>query len=211
MALQPMTITKVTKVQSMLNGETTVYIQHTKKKSIPARLALMGDRRGVQLLPEIGDEVIVGFVNETPLEAVILGILPNTNKSIPQPEDNDKKSIVSPSGMRVHFNDAKKTISIDTPAGNLIVLSENDKSVSIEDQNGNSIKMESGGISLKSPKDINIEAAGEINIKANQNLKLEGLDIDCKSKAQLNLEGGAGAKLTTPAVVEVKGSLVKIN
>jgi len=126
-------------------------------------------------------------------------------------DDNHEKGFVTRSEMKVLFDDDKKIITIETPAGNSVVISEDNASIILTDQNSNTITMNDGGIELKSPKDIVLDATGKVEIKAAQDVKIEGLNIDAKAQAEFKADGGAGAKLTTSAIAVVKGSLVQIN
>ena len=123
---------------------------------------------GAFFLPEVGDEVIVGFLNEDPCYPVILGSLYSTNRkpySLLDPNaDNSHKAIVTKSEMRMVFNDKDKVLTITTPAGNIIELDNKNKQSKIQDENSNSMVMSSTGIAIKSPKTINIEAEQKVVI-----------------------------------------------
>jgi len=157
-----------------------------------ARVASLdaGDQRGFFFRPEIGDEVVVGFLEDDPRRAVILGMLHSSANAAPVQgsDDNHEKEYRSRSGMRLHFNDDKKIALLETPAGNRLSLSEQDKGVKLEDQNGNKIEL--------TPDGINIESRKAISLKAGSDLKLEGQ---------------AGAELSSSSTCKVKGSLVQIN
>ena len=58
----------------------------TQSEGIWARLSTLyaGDKRGFVFRPEIGDEVIVGFINNDPNDAIVLGAT-HSNK-YPAPE-----------------------------------------------------------------------------------------------------------------------------
>lgn len=180
-----------------------------------ARLASLdaGDQRGWVTRPEIEDEVIVGFINDDAREAVVLGQLHSAAKPAPIPatDDNHIKGYTTRSEMKVEFDDDKKIITISTPAGNSMIMSEEDTSITIEDQNGNSCVMDSDGITMKSSKDINIEAPGKINIKATQDLSIEGLNVNAKASAALKAEGSASAELSSGGQTAVKGSMLMLN
>jgi len=121
-----------------------------------ARVASLdaGQDRGWFFRPEIGDEVVAGFLDDDPRCAVILGMLHSSAKPAPLEgsDDNQEKLYKSRSGMRVYFHDAKKVLQLDTPAGNSITLSEERKSLVLKDQNGNSIKLTGDGIQIESSK-----------------------------------------------------------
>lgn len=168
--------------------------------------------RGSFFLPEIEDEVIVGFLNDDPRDAVVLGMVNSSGRPAPiaAQDANHEKGFVTRSEMRIHFNDDTKTITIDTPAGNSIKLDEDSTSITIEDQNGNSTKMNSSGIELNSATDIKIEAAGKIDIKAGAALTLAAAQMAISAQSSMEVKG-ATAKLSSDGITEIKGSLVNIN
>ena len=157
-----------------------------------ARVASLdaGDQRGFFFRPEIGDEVVVGFLEDDPRRAVILGMLHSSAKAAPLQgsDDNHEKEYRSRSGMRLYFDDDKKIVLLETPAGNRLTLSEEDKAVKLEDQNGNKIEMTPFGIKIESAKALELKAG-----------------------TQLKLVGQAGAELSSSATCKVQGSVVQIN
>lgn len=172
-----------------------------------ARMALLdaGEDRGSFFRPEIGDEVVVGFLNDDPRDPVILGMLHSSAKPAPMDpsDDNHEKGFVSRSGMNLIFNDENNVITIDTPNGNSVKLSEEDGGILIEDENGNKIELNSSGITMDTPSDFNLKATGDVTI--------EGVNVNLKATAQLKAEGSAGAEVSSSAIMTVKGSLVQIN
>jgi Rhs element Vgr protein len=172
-----------------------------------ARQALLdaGDKRSTSFRPEVGDEVVVGFLNADPRYPVILGALHSSAKPNPitGSDDNHEKAIVTRSGMRIHWNDDKIVATIDTPAGNKIVLSEDDTAIQIEDQNGNKVTLDSDGILLDSAKDIKLKAAGDV--------KIEGTNVELKASGNFKAEGSGGADVKSSGTTVIKGSLVQIN
>ena len=201
----------VTQLKEDPDGEDRILVKmpliSNADKGIWARVATLdaGKERGTFFRPEIGDEVILGFVNDDPRDAVVLGMLHSSKNAAPvkAKDENHIKGLVTRSKMKVMFDDEKKIITIETPAGNKVVISEDDKSITTKDQNGNESKMSDEGISVKSPKDIKIEATGDVSIKG-KNVKVE---------AQMNFEakGSVGAKLEGGAQAVVKGGTVMIN
>ncbi|MCB9264741.1 MAG: type VI secretion system tip protein VgrG [Lewinellaceae bacterium] len=212
-------IGKVTKLEGDPDGEDRIQVVlpiiDGKEKGIWARLASLdaGKERGYVFRPEIDDEVIVGFINDDPRDAVVLGMLHSSKLKAPIPpsDKNHEKGLVTRSKMRVWFDDEKKVMTFDTPAGNMIEISEDTKSITIQDQNKNKIVLNDKGIEISTPKDINLKATGKIIAKATQDFMAEGLKVGIKAQTQLKAEGGAGAELSTSAIAIIKGSLVKIN
>lgn len=198
-----------------------------KGEGIWARLANFYSTAGAGafFLPEVGDEVVIGFLNEDPRYPVILGSLYSATKNKPfdgltPAENNPKKAIVSKSGIQVLFDDENKVLTLVTPAKNTIVVSDQDQQISIKDQNENSIVMSSSGIEMKSPKDITIDATGTLNLKGMQGINVEssagdvqlkGLNVKANADIELSAEGGASASVQGGAELTLKGAMVMIN
>ncbi|MDN3663818.1 type VI secretion system tip protein VgrG [Algibacter miyuki] len=176
---------------------------------------------GFFFFPEVGDEVLVTFMNNDPRYPVITGSL---YSSIHKPKEitdkkNQFKSIYSKSGIFIKFDDEDKILTIETPSKNTMVLDDKAKSVSIKDMNDNSIIMDESGITMKSPKDINIKAEGAINLTAGSNLvmkatgdaTLEGMSVTHKAQTSFTAKGNASAELSASGQTTVKGAMVMIN
>ncbi|MEO5685249.1 MAG: phage baseplate assembly protein V [Chitinophagaceae bacterium] len=171
-----------------------------------------GDSRGLFFLPEINDEVVVGFINDDPARAVMLGMLYGAEKKPPLParNDNHQKGIFTRSKLRIQFSDDTKTITIDTPAGNSIALDENGSKVVIKDQHHNTITMQSTGIRLESTQQVEIKAAGNLLLSAGASINIKASTISIESAASLIMKA-ASTKLSAAGITEIVGSLVKIN
>src|SRR5690554_2437311 len=211
-------IGKVVQLQDDPDGENRILVRlpiiDNSAPGIWARIATLdaGSERGSFFLPEIDDEVIVGFLNDDPREAIVLGMLNSSAKPAPivALDTNHEKGFVTRSGMRVHFNDDTKTITIDTPAGNSIQLDESDTSIKIVDQNDNTTTFNATGIEMKSAGDIKIEATGKIDIKAGTGMTLAAAQMAISAQASMEIKG-AIAKLSSDGITEIKGSIVNIN
>jgi Rhs element Vgr protein len=171
-----------------------------------------GNDRGAFFMPEIGDEVIVGFINDDPRDAVVLGMLHSSNKPAPiTPSDaNNEKGFTTRSKMHLSFNDDTKTIVIDTPAGNSITIDEQSMKIEIKDQNQNKITMGTSGISLESPMNIDIKAGAVLTLAGGTSLSIGAPSLSVKADADVSIQG-AVSKLSSSGITEISGSLVKIN
>ncbi|MCK5087813.1 MAG: type VI secretion system tip protein VgrG, partial [Melioribacteraceae bacterium] len=110
-----------TQLESDPDGENRVLVRipiiDNENNGLWARVATLdaGDNRGSFFLPEIGDEVIIGFVNDDPRDPVVLGMLNSSAKPAPveAADDNHEKGFVTRSEMKLMFNDDKKSITIE--------------------------------------------------------------------------------------------------
>ena len=161
--------------------------------------------RGAVFYPEIGDEVIVGFINEDPRQPIILGSLFSSANASPIEvnDDNFKKGYTSKTELKLHFDVETKSIRIETPGGRIVEMNDEDGRISMEDESGNKVILDSEGITMESSADVKIKATGDV--------KIEGINIDIESSAQLTAKGGAGAEFSSSGQTIVKGSLVQIN
>lgn len=217
-AINGLQIGVVVQLQSDPDGEDRILVKiptiDKDAQGIWTRVATLdaGANRGSFFLPEIGDEVIVGFINDDPRHAVMVGMLHSSNKPAPltAQDANNKKGFTTRSQMHVSFDDDKKIIVIDTPAGNSITLDENATKIEIKDQNNNKITMDTSGIKIESPKNIELKAGVNLTISAAASLSISAASLSVKADADVSMQG-ATAKISSQGITEVTGSIVKIN
>ena len=176
---------------------------------------------GAFFIPEIGDEVLLGYLNNDPSNPVVLGSL-YSGKNPPPYEltaDNFIKALVTKSLLKIEFDDEKKIITVITPGDNKLVISDEDKSILLEDQNGNKVELGSDGITLDSPKDINIkaqgkitiDAMGEVGVNSKADVSVAGLNVNHEAQVGFAAKGNATAELSASGQTTVKGAMVMIN
>ena len=142
-----------------------------------ARLASIdaGKERGIFFRPEIGDEVVLGFINDDPRQAVILGAMHSEKNALPEglevTQENNKKGIVTKESLKILFDDENKSIELSTSNSNIIKLSDADKGIYLEDENGNIMTINEQGFQIKSSQDIVIEG---------KNITIKGSKVDVK-------------------------------
>ena len=210
-AIHGLQIGIVTQLEEDPDGEDRILVQvpiiNNEEQGIWARVATLdaGENRGSFFRPEIEDEVIIGFINDDPNDAIVLGMLHSSAKPAPltASDDNHEKGFVTRSEMKMIFNDEKTSWTLSTPSGKQIIVDEDADLISIADDHQNKITLDANGILLESAADINVKATGDLN--------LEGTNITVKANAQFKAEGSAGAEVSTSAIAVLKGSLVQIN
>lgn len=180
----------------------------TENDGVWARVSTLdaGDGRGSFFLPEVDDEVIVGFLQNDPRQPIVLGGLHSSSKAPPleAADDNHEKGFFTRSGISMLFDDDKVVLTISTPAGNTFVLDDDSGEIGLTDQHGNTITMSSSGIT--------IESAGDLIMKAKKSVKIESqTELGLKAGTQLKGEGSAGVEVKSSAITTIKGSLVQIN
>jgi Rhs element Vgr protein len=172
-----------------------------------------GNNRGFVWRPEIDDEVAVGFLGGDPRSPLVLGGLHSAANPAPiaASDDNFEKGYVSKSEMRLHFDDDKKIVTIETPGGHQLFLDEDDSSIRIVELNGNSVVMNADGITMDSPGDFIVTCAGNATIEAGGNIELTASGDLTATGTNAAVSGSAGAELTSGGQTKVEGSIVMIN
>lgn len=114
-----------------------------------------GGGKGHFFIPEINEEVMVGFEGHSATKPYVIGSVYHSNANTDfSNAGNDIKMIQTRSGTKVRMNDAEG-------------------SVFIEDQSGNTWFMDGqGNISIKAPNDICITAGKDILMNAGRNMEV---------------------------------------
>lgn len=192
-------------------------------KGVWARLATFyaSSGFGAVVFPEVGDEVIVGFMGDDPRTPVILGSVYSRKRApaFSPGEQNETKALVTRSKLEMVFDEKDKVMTFKTPGGHSVVLDDKTGAVTIKDSNGNSATLSKSGISLVSTSDLTVKAEGNIAIEAGRNLtmtaksdaSLKAVNVAAKAEVKFSAEGQAQAELTASGTVTIRGGLVNIN
>jgi phage protein D len=162
-----------------------------------------GAERGIQFLPEVNDEVLIGFELDDIHHPYVLGGLWNGQDAPPRKSD-----------QAVQGGKVQQRI-IRSRSGHQIILNDEDSGggITITDKQGNKIQIDSGENSLT------VEVQGAVTVKA-RSLKLEAQEeatltaqnLTLEARGQVELKGNAGIKIDGgPGTVDVKGSLINLN
>ena len=132
-----------------------------------ARLATLmgGKNRGSWFIPDVNDEVLIGFEAGDPRRPYVLGGLWNGSDSPPDSMDgsgsNFRKVIRSRNGVKVTLDDkdGQEKLMLETPGGQKVTLKDGPGAVEIVDSNGNSIKLEASGVTITAAAKLSISAS----------------------------------------------------
>ena len=166
-----------------------------------------GKDRGWYVLPEIDDEVLVGYEHGNTDYPVVLGCLYNKENSPIQEavsDDNDIKMFMTRSGNKITFNDkdgAEQILISQKDGKNQIVLDISGPSITITTE---------GDVSIKGAN-INVEADQGITMKAGGDIKLAGVNIELKADGNIKSEAAANHDIAGNAQVNVKGGMINLN
>lgn len=163
-------------------------IQSKEMKTPWLRIAVpyAGASKGQQFVPEIGEEVMVGFEMNNAERPYIIGSFynggdgkPDENWAVSKEEDgtsNNIKAIRTRNGHTILFNDKGDAglLEIYDNKNNTyhITLSANDKKITIYSAGEIEVVAETD-INIKAKGDIGVNADGDIGIKAKGNISME--------------------------------------
>jgi Rhs element Vgr protein len=217
----------VTRLDGDPAGEQRIQIQlpalHAEPSAVWARVVQLHASNGFGsfFMPEVGDEVVVGFFGTDSSHPVVLGSVYSSKRKPPFEIEahNNTKAIVTRCKHRLEFDEHNHVITVTTPAHNQIVLSDKDKSMVLLDQNGNRVALHPGGITLDTPKDlaltakgaVTIDAVGAVRISSKADVTCAGLNVACEGQVGFKGAGSATAELSAAGQTTVKGALVMIN
>lgn len=190
-----------------------------------------GKDRGAQVLPEVGDEVLVAFEHGDVNRPVVVGGLFNGVDTMPRgPVDLvdggtgmiNRRSFTSRLGHRVDLVDAtgkegiratttdeKLTLIMDHSGATITVhadgkvVIEGSQGITI-DSSGSDIDLTGNKISLKATAGVSVDGGGgAVDVKAGSTLSLTG--------ASAKLEGSGTTEVKGGALCTIQAGLVKIN
>ena len=176
---------------------------------------------GLFHIPEVGDEVVLGFLGGDPAQAIVLGSL-YSSKRKPAYEitaENTIRAITTRSGIVIELDEENKVVTVKTPAGNSIELNDKDKAMRLTDANQNKIEMGSSGVVIESASSLTINAKTDVTINAGTALKataktsleIGAANVEAKADMALTLKGNAKAEVSAAGQTILRGAMVMIN
>jgi phage baseplate assembly protein V len=135
-----------------------------------------GSGYGTFFVPEVGDEVVIGFAHGDMRLPIILGGVYNGKDKPPSYRDasKDEKLIKTKGGHEILLNDSKGSqgIKITTNGGHTIDLDDQGKSVAVNTSGGQSITLDDQGgsitVTTSGGQSITLDPGGGVTISATQ-------------------------------------------
>lgn len=186
-----------------------------------------GKARGTLVLPEVGDEVLVGFEHGDFDAPYVLGGLHNGMDPLPtfsvDPVDGGngeiavrgfvsrkghKVELVENTGITIASGDGKLIINLDQKKQLIEVISG--KEISVKAANGIKVDSGNGPLELKGQK-VTVQSATDVAVDAQASMKLSGQAGVKVEGSTVSVTGQGQAELTASGTVTVRGGLVRIN
>jgi uncharacterized protein involved in type VI secretion and phage assembly len=129
--------------------------------------AFAGSGRGAFLLPDVGDEVLVGFVEGDPRHPVVIGSLWNGRQRPPEQLGGNRRkidrwSLKTRAGTRIAIVEeeaASPRISLTTPAGVTVELDDQGGGQLTCQAQGSTIRVDASGVSVRTGSTVSVNAA----------------------------------------------------
>jgi type VI secretion system secreted protein VgrG len=139
----------------------------------------VGKNRGYVFIPEVGDQVMIGFRYNDPNRPFVLGSVFHGNIAEGGGQNNNLKAIKTRSGHILEFNDT-----------------DGSESITIKDKNGNIILLDTSGknITISAPETVQINAKNII-MKATENISMAA-EKNVSQTAGENISQSAGKDLS---------------
>lgn len=129
-----------------------------------------GNNRGAFFIPDVGDEVLVTFINGDPRLPVVVGGLWNGSDAPPEQlggSQVDRWTIVGKAGTRIAIIEesaSEATISFTTPGGVSGELTDSGGGKVEFSAAGSTITMDSSGISIQTSGKVEVQAASKVDV-----------------------------------------------
>ena len=156
--------------------------------------------RGFVFIPEVGDQVLLGFRHGDPARPYVLGSLFNGVTGSGGFAANHKKSLTTRSGSTVTFDDTAHTILLQTTRANKIFVDELNGTITISSAEEVNVKT----------KNINIEASEDMKINVGKNLELnvgENTNVSIGGDKNVSIGGEKTTSVSQSVETSIGGDL----
>ena len=190
---------------------------------------MSGKQYGMFFLPEVGDEVLVGFVDGDFSDPYVLGSLWNTKAPAPvtvQDGKNELRTVKSKTAHQLEFNDGeeKPGVTLTTAQESRLAMDDKEKTITVTDKAGENylkIDINGGTVTLEAKTKLVLKcggasieldgSGGAINIKTSGNITIDGQQVDVSGKSAVNVKASGQLNLEASGPANLKGAIVKVN
>jgi len=164
-----------------------------------------GDTRGIVALPEVGDEVVVGFEHGDIERPIVLGVLFNgqdkPGDDLMKTNDSSSVAVVMPRDFVTKVDGkvtttAQQDITLDSTQGAVKISSDQgqmtltaQQAVEISSSGATTKLSGTSGTTIEDQAQITINASGTMSIQANGSLSISAPSITVSADGVLQLSG----------------------
>ena len=195
-----------------------------------------GGGHGAYFVPEIGDQVMVGFEYNNPDRPVVMGSLYHGKVKPPNAADpdNNSKIIRTRSGNQIILSDTDGQESITIECGTNIIKLSLEGDTSIEITTIGDLNLKAKNINITAEENFTVSAGKAVEVSSGENtavsvgkalsldasndFEVNAMNVNLTAQVAVNATGGATAEVTSAnttlkgdAMVTVSAPMVKLN
>ena len=194
-----------------------------------------GKDRGLFLFPQVGDLVVLGYLENDPHRPIVLGSFWNTESPAPLKVADGKAEdycLKTPQKveMSLHDENKKQKLTIKMPSGIVVEIDDEKQTVTTKNKGGDTslvMKMKDGELELKAKSKLTLSAGqasvtleknGKITIKGSGDVSLDGKSLKAKATGAASIQGmdvsvkaTKDLSLKSTGTAALKGTLLKLN
>ena len=155
--------------------------------------------RGFVFIPEVGDQVMVGFEYNDPNRPFVMGSMFTGENGAGGDDKNVRKSIVTRGGHTIELDDTKdkEKITIKDKDGSIITFDTKEKSLFV--QSVETMEFSAKNVKIIAEENIELQAKGEIKTASEK-------DTSILSQGAIKAQADKDASITSGANVAIKAS-----
>ncbi|WP_338815842.1 contractile injection system protein, VgrG/Pvc8 family (plasmid) [Bernardetia sp. Wsw4-3y2] len=172
-----------------------------------------GSEKGMYFIPEIGEEVLVGFENKSAEKPFVMGSRYNGGEKTPR-KDPEQKIIQTKSGCTIILNDTEGSITIIDKDGSVINMDgaggmtmKSSKTIVLQ---SDSIGLSANTIAITGTKQVSIGSDKVVAISSKKDIVTNAKNVNTTADVKFEL-GGKQIVTNSTADTLISGALVKIN
>ena len=169
-----------------------------------ARVATLnaGSERGVFMLPQVGDEVVVGFELGDTRRPFVIGSLYTGREKLPaelKESGEAKFGVKTPSTFLAHstrelklHSGEKMTVEVKNEAQGATGDFKLDADGNVEEKAAKNIKATAGqSVEIAANQSVTIKGSGSVTVEATGSLSLKGSTVDIQGSGAVNIKGAS--------------------
>ncbi len=197
---------------------------------------MSGAQRGLFLFPQVGDLVVLAYLNHDPHSPIVLGGFWNSESKPPLAVKDGKAEdycLITPQHVELtlHDEEKKQKLTVKMPSGIVVEIDDEKQTLSAKSSDGSTaleMKMKDGEAELKAKSKLTLSAGnasvvldknGNIAVKGSGGaVTLEGKKVEGKAQGTLSLQGMDASvqatkdlKLSATGTASLKGTMLKLN
>ena len=194
-----------------------------------------GKERGLFLFPQVGDLVVLAYLENDPHRPIVLGGFWSTESAPPLKVTDGKAEdycLKTPQKVELSLHDEKKKqrLTVKMPSGIVVEIDDEKQTVTTKNKGGDTslvMKLKEGEIEVKAKSKLTLSAGqasvtleknGKITLKGGGDVTLDGKSVKAKAKGAVSIQGmDVSAKankdlsLKSTGTASLKGTLLKLN